>query len=94
MRYLTVSAPLTRLPILMSFQWLEYKVKVFNVGQLRRTRALEKEKKYVLENDLCSAFSIILGKEFERTMALNISVTAMKMPRKLENGSLRTAWRC
>ena len=56
MRYLTVSVLIVRLPILMSVQWLEYKVKVFNVGQLRRTRALEKEKKYVMKNDPCSAF--------------------------------------
>ncbi|KZV76995.1 bifunctional 6-phosphofructo-2-kinase/fructose-2,6-bisphosphate 2-phosphatase [Peniophora sp. CONT] len=38
-------------------QWLEYNVKVFNVGQLRRTRAKEKREKGITEEHTAEYFS-------------------------------------
>ncbi|KAG8905211.1 Fructose-2,6-bisphosphatase [Tulasnella sp. 403] len=40
-------------------KWLEYKVRVFNVGQLRRTRALEKEKSLIFLESLCDDPAVI-----------------------------------
>jgi hypothetical protein len=72
----------------------EHASKVFNVGQLRRTRARQKAQEYDLSNGSSYYLTVKSQGASKKTTPRNGSAIATRRPMSPVNVLLQKAWRC